>query len=268
MKKLICVLLLVGICFSLVACSEPATIIEYVEVPVEVPVEVEKIVEVPIEVVIEKEIIVEIEKECEHNYLPIGQLLGMKYYSNFGYDESIMDAYCCAQCGNISTLTSDKICLHSFTKIKQNNYASLFNTYWRYNIVQCENCKKVSQYEIDKMIEATYAKQYVTEYGKQDMFTLDVGQKLANLAIGGYGAYVDGVSQMWGECDGKVGRGVFVVKNKNNSNPYVTDNGDIIWASTISHGFVTGTIEAVVEIDTKIYIILSEDTTFISWSAL
>lgn len=63
MKKLICVLLLVCICFSFVACgnAELETIIEYVEVPVEV----EKIVEVPVEVVIEKEVPIEVIVEKE-----------------------------------------------------------------------------------------------------------------------------------------------------------------------------------------------------------
>lgn len=69
MKKLICVLLLVCICFSFVACvnAEPETVIEYIEVPVEV----EKIVEVPVEIIIEKEIAVPACEQCvcfEPNY--------------------------------------------------------------------------------------------------------------------------------------------------------------------------------------------------------
>jgi hypothetical protein len=77
MKKIICVLLLICICFSFVSCGGTEIITEYVEVEkiVEVPietvvekevvVEVEKIIEVPVEIIIEKEVVKETLKEVE-----------------------------------------------------------------------------------------------------------------------------------------------------------------------------------------------------------
>ena len=68
MKKIICILLLIGICFGFVSCSNKSTI-QVVEKIVEVPVE--KIVEVPVEVPVETFIVTtvkHIDVKCYDDY--------------------------------------------------------------------------------------------------------------------------------------------------------------------------------------------------------